>query len=113
MMMKSHDTLTPKKGPKIFGLGTHLDAVRSTRKHRVFAFGHVWVVLSVVVRLPFSRRPWALPVLFRLYRNKKECARRRGRYRKKTELARDQILDSKSQQMPRCIGFASAFSNFA
>jgi hypothetical protein len=85
------DTLTPKKGPKIFGIGTHLDAVRSTRKHRVFAFGHVWVVLSVVLWLPFSRRPWALPVLFRLYRNKKECARRRGRYRKKTELAREMM----------------------
>ncbi len=85
------DTLTPKKGPKIFGIGTHLDAVRSTRKHRIFAFGHVWVVLSVVVWLPFSRRPWALPVLFRLYRSKRECARHRGRYRKKTELAREMI----------------------
>ena len=85
------DTLTPKKGPKIFGIGTHLDAVRSTRRHRIFAFGHVWIVLSVVVRLPFSRRPWALPVLFRLYRSKKECARHRGRYRKKTDLAREMI----------------------
>jgi hypothetical protein len=83
------DTLAHKKGPKVFGLGSHLDAVRSTRRHRIFAFGHVWVTLAVVVKLPFSRRPWALPVLFRLYRNQKECARRGAPYRKKTELARE------------------------
>jgi len=86
------DTLAHKKGPKVFGLGTHLDAVRSTRRHRVFTFGHVWVVLAVVLELPFSKRTWALPVLFRLYRTKKECARSGQRYRKKTELARE-VLD--------------------
>jgi len=49
------DTLAAHKGPEVFGLGTHLDAVRSTRLHRVFCFGHVWVVLAVLVRVPFSR----------------------------------------------------------
>ncbi len=44
------DTLAAHKGPQVFGLGTHLDAVRSTRLHRVFCFGHVWVVLAVLVR---------------------------------------------------------------
>jgi hypothetical protein len=85
------DTLAHKKGPHIFGLGTHVDAVRSTRRHRIFAFGHVWVVMAVLVKLPFSRRPWALPVLFRLYRGKKDCARRAEPYFKKTELARQMI----------------------
>lgn len=86
------DTMTPKRGPKIFGLGAHVDAVRSSKLMRVFAFGHVWVTLSVVVHLPFSKRPWALPVLFRLYRTKKEHAKnRRGSYRKKTELAREMV----------------------
>jgi hypothetical protein len=32
-----------------------------------------------------------LPVLFRLYRTKKECARRRTRHHKKTELAREML----------------------
>jgi SRSO17 transposase len=83
------DTLASGKGAKVFGLGSHLDAVRSTRRHRVFAFGHVWVVLAVVVQWPLSKRSFALPVLFRLYRTKKECARSAQRYRKKTELARE------------------------
>lgn len=86
------DTLTPKKGPHVFGLGSHIDAVRSTKKFRVFCFGHVWVVLSIVVKVPFSKRHWALPVLFRLYRNEKECLAKGQPYRKKTELARD-IVD--------------------
>lgn len=82
------DTLAPKKGAHVFGIGNHLDAVRSTRKHLVFSFGHCWVVLAVVVPVPFSHRTWSLPVLFRLYRNKKECAKKKETYRKKTELAR-------------------------
>jgi len=85
------DTLAPKKGPHVFGLGIHIDAVRSTRKVRVFCFGHVWVVLSILVRVPFSKRPWALPVLFRLYRNEKECLAKQQLYRKKTELARELV----------------------
>jgi hypothetical protein len=85
------DTLAAKKGAHVFGIGSHLDAVRSTKRFRVFCFGHCWVVLAVLVRVPFSRRPWALPILFRLYRNKKECTRKRHPYRKKTELARDML----------------------
>jgi hypothetical protein len=86
------DTLAPKKGPHVFGIGSHLDAVRSTKRQRIFCFGHCWVVLAVLVRVPFSRRVWALPVLFRLYRNLKECERHGAAYFKKTELAR-QMLD--------------------
>jgi len=85
------DTLAPKKGQHVFGIGSHLDAVRSTRAFRVFCFGHCWVVLAILVTVPFSRRPWALPILFRLYRNKKECKKKRHRYRKKTELAREML----------------------
>jgi hypothetical protein len=96
------DTLCRKKGPAIFGLGSHLDAVRSTKAFRVLSFGHVWVVLSVVVRLPFSNRPWALPVFFRLYRTKQDCNRRGhkdGRFYKKTELGR-QMIDLVAQRLP-------------
>jgi hypothetical protein len=85
------DTLAAKRGPHVFGIGSHLDAVRSTKAFRVFCFGHVWVTLSIIVTVPFSRRPWALPVLFRLYRNKKECAANGGPYRKKTQLAREML----------------------
>ena len=85
------DTLAPKKGPEVFGIGSHLDPVRSTKAFRVFCFGHVWVVLAVVVTVPFSSRRWALPVLLRLYRTRSECERSGHRYRKKTELGRKMV----------------------
>jgi hypothetical protein len=85
------DTLAPKKGPHVFGIGSHLDAVRSTRRFHVFCFGHCWVVLALLLPVPFSTRTWALPLLFRLYRNKKECAAKEHPYRKKTELAREML----------------------
>jgi hypothetical protein len=107
------DTLTPKNGPKVFGLGNHIDPVRSTKAFRVFAFGHVWVILSVVVWLPFSSRPWALPVLFRLYRAKKETRRHRGKYFKKTELARELLHIASSWAPGRRLRISadSAYSN--
>jgi hypothetical protein len=107
------DTLATKKGAEVFGIGSHLDAVRSTKAFRVFAFGHVWVVLVVVVSVPFSQRPWALPVLFRLYRNKKECKKNGARFRKKTQLAREMILILASWAPERRIEVAadSAYCN--
>lgn len=85
------DTVAGKKGPHVFGLATHVDAVRSTRKHRAFCFGHCWVMLAVVVRVPFSSRPWALPLLFRLYRPERLCRKSGEPYRKKTELGREML----------------------
>lgn len=58
---------------------------------RVFCFGHVWVTLAVLVHVPFAARPWALPVLFRLYRTQAECQRRDIRHRKKTQLGRELV----------------------
>ncbi|HSW32392.1 MAG TPA: transposase [Steroidobacteraceae bacterium] len=86
------DTLATKKGPHVFGIGSHIDAVRSTRRQKIFAFGHCWVVLAVLLPVPFSSRTFALPVLFRLYRTVKSCERAGQPHRKKTELARE-LLD--------------------
>lgn len=86
------DTLATKKGAHVFGIGSHIDAVRSTRRQKIFAFGHSWVVLAVILPVPFSSRTFALPVLFRLYRTVKSCERAGQPHRKKTELARE-LLD--------------------
>jgi hypothetical protein len=85
------DTLCPKRGPEVFGIGCHRDAVLSSGRHKVLRFGHVWVVLAVVVHLPFCPRPFALPLLFRLYRTSKECRRHGHVYRTKNQLARQML----------------------
>ena len=85
------DTLAPKRGRHIFGLGSHRDAVLSSARHRVLRFGHVWVVLAVLVQLPGASRPFALPVCLRLYRSKRECRRGGARFVTKTQLAADML----------------------
>ena len=51
------DTLTHKRGKKVWGLGWFRDAVASTRKRVATASGHNWVVLAVAsaCRAPASR----------------------------------------------------------
>ncbi len=69
------DTLARKRGRKIFGVGMHHDPLISSRKKAVLNRGHSWVVLSIVVELPFAKGlAYSLPVLFRLYRNKQSGA---------------------------------------
>jgi len=91
LVLALDDTLVSKKGAEVFGIGSHLDPVRSTKRIRIFSFGHIWVILAVVVRLPFSSRAWALPILLRLYRNKRDCEQTGHSYRKKTELGREMV----------------------
>jgi hypothetical protein len=85
------DTHAEKKGSHIFGLGSHLDPVRSTKKHKAFCFGHCWVVLAILIKVPFSHRTFALPILFRLYRSKQECLDKNEPYLTKNELAREML----------------------
>ena len=82
------DTLARKRGLKMFGTGMHYDPLLSSRGKTITNWGHSWVVLGVIVRLPFrDNHYYCLPILFRLYLNKKKAARHRRTYRKRTELA--------------------------
>lgn len=87
------DTLARKRGLKVFGAGMHHDPMLSTRKTALMNWGHSWVALSVVVKLPLcDRRYFALPILFRLYLNTKSAAKHRRVYRIRPQLA-VQMLD--------------------
>jgi len=82
------DTLARKRGLKVFGVGMHHDPLLSTRKTALMNWGHSWVVLGVIVRLPFCpERCFCLPVLFRLYVNKQTATKKRLGYRTRPELA--------------------------
>jgi hypothetical protein len=82
------DTLARKRGLKVYGVGMHHDPLISTRKVALTNWGHSWVVLGVIVQLPFCpQRSFCLPILFRLYISKQTIAKRGGRYRTRPELA--------------------------
>lgn len=88
VMLGVDDTLCRKRGTKMFGTGMHHDPLISSRGKAITNWGHSWVVLGVIVELPF--RPghyYCLPLLFRLYLNKKSAAKYRRAYRTRPELA--------------------------
>lgn len=77
------DTLCHKRGKMVAFGGIFLDPVLSTRSRKILRFGLNYVVVCVVVYLPFRPdRYFALPVLWRVFRKKGE----EGHY-KRTELA--------------------------
>jgi hypothetical protein len=88
VMLGLDDTLCRKRGLKMFGTGMHHDPLLSSRGKVITNWGHSWVVLGVIVELPF--RPghyYCLPILFRLYLNKKSVLKHRRAYRTRPELA--------------------------
>ena len=82
------DTVTRHGGGKVYGRCCHRDPFRSSRGITVFAWGHRWVVLAVVVRFPGLSRPWALPVLACLYRGEAWCAAHGRRFKSWPVMAR-------------------------
>jgi hypothetical protein len=57
------ETLERRKGPKIRWRGWARDAVRSTATQVAYSLGIRWVVMAILVPVPWSSRPWALPFL--------------------------------------------------
>ena len=88
VMLGLDDTLARKRGLKMFGTGMHHDPLLSSRGKVITNWGHSWVVLGVIVELPFRRgHYYCLPILFRLYLNKKSAAKHRRAYRTRPEMA--------------------------
>ena len=71
--MTLDDTLARHTGKHIASAGMHRDPLLSTGAKPFFHFGPKWVVLAVVVTMPWGKR-LSLPVLARLYRSEKAAA---------------------------------------
>lgn len=62
------DTLFKRRGKKVFGAGWQHDG--AARGDKPVGFGTCFVVLGLIVELPFCTRPFCLPVAVRLWRPK-------------------------------------------
>ena len=90
------DTLCHKRGAKVAFGGIFLDAVLSSRKHKIFRFGVNWVTLGVVVRLPFRQdRFFCVNLLWRVYAKKTKGLP----HQTKSQLAR-QMIDLVATWLP-------------
>jgi len=82
------DTVCQHPGRRVFGKGKHRDAVRSSHSYLAFRWGHKWVVLDILVSVPWSQRLWALPVMVILYIPKELNQKLGKRHRTPPELMR-------------------------
>lgn len=83
------DTLTEHRGDSVYGRGRHHSAVGPTRG--TWNWGHRWVVIAVLVKLPFASRCWALPVLCALYRVPSLSQQEKRRHKTPCVLARQMM----------------------
>jgi len=61
------DSLFKRTGKKVFGAAWQYDGSAPSQQAPKTGFGNNWVILALVVRLPFMKRPVSLPVLARLW----------------------------------------------
>jgi len=88
LFLVGDETVTEHPGRKVFGKGRHRDAKRSSHSFVAHLWGHKWVVLAILVKLPGIERPWALPVLVALYRNEKDNQAAGRRHKTPSDLMR-------------------------
>ena len=85
------DTLCHKRGAKVAFGGIFLDAVLSSKRHKVFRFGTNWVTLGLIIDLPFREdRFFCVNVLWRLYAKKDKNSP--GTHRTKPRLALEMVV---------------------
>ena len=61
--MCGDDMVDEHRGKRVYGKAFHRDAGRSTHTFTAYRWGRKWVVLAILVKLPFAQRLWALPIL--------------------------------------------------
>ena len=84
------DTLCHKRGARVAFGGIFLDAVLSSKRHKVFRFGTNWVTLGLVVQLPFRPDRFVCAnILWRVY--VKKGAGPVAGHRTKSQLARAMV----------------------
>jgi len=64
------DTLERRKGKKIKAKGSYRDPIRSSHSRTVACYGLKWLSMMLIVPVPWSTRPWALPFLTALVPSK-------------------------------------------
>ena len=81
ILLAADDTVSEHPGDEVHGKSCHRDAVRSSHSSTAYRWGHEWLVLDVLVRLPLTSRFWALPSPVVLCRGKRDDTDAKGRHR--------------------------------
>ena len=85
------ETLERRQGAKIRAKGVFRDAVRSTKERVVTSFGLRWIAMMLVVKVPWAKRPWALPFLTMLAPSERANAKLHRRHKTVVKWTRQMI----------------------
>ena len=86
------ETLERRQGKKIAAKGIYRDPVRSSHTHFVKTSALRWVCVTLLVRIPWASRVWALPFLSALARSERYAGEQGKRHKKLTEWAAQLLL---------------------
>jgi hypothetical protein len=81
LLLAVDETLERRRGKQIKYKGWFRDPILSTKEHVVKALGLRWICLAVLVPVPWSQRPWALPFMTVLALGQKTSTRLHKRHR--------------------------------
>lgn len=85
------ETLERRKGKKIKAKGAYRDAVRSSQSNVVTSFGLKWECMTLIVPLPWCKRPWALPFFSVLAPSKKSNEKAGRRHKTSLDWTRQMV----------------------
>jgi hypothetical protein len=85
LVIEVDETIERRQGRRIKAKGRYRDAVRSTKGTVVKCYGLKWISLRVLVPLPWSTRPWALPFLTLLAPSKRANTAAKRRHKTTVE----------------------------
>ncbi|MEH1985206.1 IS701 family transposase [Nostoc sp.] len=89
------DTIERRKGHKIKARGIYRDPVRSSHGHFVKVSGLRWLVMMLLVEIPWAKRVWALPFLTALAPSERYSQQHNRRHKTLTDWARQMMLQVK------------------
>jgi hypothetical protein len=90
--LAADDTVAEHPGDKVYGKCCHRDAVRSSHSFTAFRWGHKWLVVAVLVRIPLATRHWALPFFIVLCRSEKDDKKHNRRHKSPAEVLAQVLL---------------------
>ena len=85
------ETLERRRGKKIKAKGIYRDAVRSSQSKVITCFGLKWECMTLILPLPWCKRPWALPFLTVLSPSRKANATAGRRHKTSIDWTRQMV----------------------
>jgi hypothetical protein len=92
LILVGDDTLERRRGKRIRYKGWFRDPVRSSRAKTVLALGIRWFCLCLLVPVPWSTRPWALPFFAVPVLSEKTCQRLKRPHRSSVQWLQRAVL---------------------